>query len=354
MRRDSLFYRLFQQFPNLLFDLLPTPPPNPSAYRFDSVAVKEPKFEIDGVFLPPEDSDSGTVYFCEVQFQKDDQLYERLFGEAFLYFYRQRHRFNDWQAVIIYPTRTTEQINTHPYRALLTSEQVHRIYLNELGDPQDLPLGLSLMLLTSATQTQATQQAQSLVNRTQQEITDPTQQDAIIELIITIMVYQFTHISRQEVEMILDVRWQDTRVYKEIKEEGRQEERQEALKREQAFVMRLLTRKVGNLPEAKSLQVQQLSFQQLEDLGEALLDFDQLTDLDTWLNQLTTKQIDLSKSLTQTLGTLEDAISEQVKALSLSQLAQLETTYRNFTSVNDLTDWLQVQAKADTTDTNQS
>lgn len=350
MRRDSLFYRLFQQSPNLLFDLLPTPPSNASAYRFDSVAVKEPKFEIDGVFLPPEDSESGTVYFCEVQFQKDDQLYERLFGEAFLYFYRQRHRFNDWQAVIIYPTRTTEQTNTHPYRALLASDQVHRIYLNELGDPKDLPLGLGLMLLTSTNQTQATQQARTLVTRTQQEIIDPTEQQAIIELIITIMVYQFTHISRQEVEMILDVRWQDTRVYKEIKEEGLQE----GLKRERLLVIRQLTRKVGKLPEVTSLTVQQLSVKQIEELGEALLDFERLTDLDTWLNQLTTKQTDLSQSLIQTLGTLEETTSEQVKALSLSQLAQLETAYKDFTSVNDLTDWLQAQSKADTTDTNLS
>ncbi|WP_338017012.1 DUF2887 domain-containing protein [Myxacorys almedinensis] len=43
--------------------------------------MKEPKFEIDGVFLPPE-SEPGTVYFCEVQMQKDKKLYERLFGES--------------------------------------------------------------------------------------------------------------------------------------------------------------------------------------------------------------------------------------------------------------------------------
>ncbi|MEM7796867.1 MAG: DUF4351 domain-containing protein [Cyanobacteria bacterium P01_C01_bin.118] len=72
------------------------------------------------------------------------------------------------------------------------------------------------------------------------------------------------------------------------------------------------------------------------------------------MNQLTTKQTDLSQSLIQTLGTLEETTSEQVKALSLSQLAQLETAYKDFTSVNDLTDWLQAQSKADTTDTNLS
>jgi predicted transposase YdaD len=99
MKRDSLFYPLFSQSPELLFELLEDRPDNAPRYRFDSVAVKEPKFEIDGVFLPPESETPGTGFFCEVQMQKDDQLYERLFGESMLYFYRNRARFSDWQAV---------------------------------------------------------------------------------------------------------------------------------------------------------------------------------------------------------------------------------------------------------------
>lgn len=109
MRRDSIFYKLFQQYPTLLFELLTNPPINAKAYRFDSVAVKEPKFEIDGVFLPPENEGMGVVYFCEVQFQKDEQLYERVFAESSLYFYRNRARFSDWETVIIYPSRSVEQ-----------------------------------------------------------------------------------------------------------------------------------------------------------------------------------------------------------------------------------------------------
>ena len=93
MRRDSIFYRLFSQSPILLFELLESPPSNARDYRFDSVAVKEPKFEIDGVFLPPESDPPGTVFLAEVQFQRDEKLYERMFGEAFLYFYRNRDRF---------------------------------------------------------------------------------------------------------------------------------------------------------------------------------------------------------------------------------------------------------------------
>jgi predicted transposase/invertase (TIGR01784 family) len=108
-RRDSIFYKLFQQSPTLLFELLATTPANAINYRFDSVSVKEPKFAIDRVFLPSEGELAGVVYFCEVQFQKDEQLYERLFGESLLYFYRNRQRYADWQPVVIYPSRTTEQ-----------------------------------------------------------------------------------------------------------------------------------------------------------------------------------------------------------------------------------------------------
>jgi len=49
MRRDSIFYRLFQQSPALLFELLASPPANARAYRFEAIAVKEPGLEIDGV-----------------------------------------------------------------------------------------------------------------------------------------------------------------------------------------------------------------------------------------------------------------------------------------------------------------
>ncbi|MEB3229919.1 MAG: Rpn family recombination-promoting nuclease/putative transposase, partial [Leptolyngbyaceae bacterium] len=227
MRRDTLFYRLFSQSPTLLFDLLDAAPPDAADYRFDSVAVKEPTFEIDGVFLPPDEGEyPKTVYFCEVQFQKDEELYERVFSEAFLYFYRQRQRFDDWQAVIIYPSRSLEQSNLHPYRALLDSDQVHRIYLQELGNLQQLPVGVGLLVLTTLSETQAAQQARLLFERTQAEISEP-QRKAIIELIIMILSYRFTQLTRQEVEAMLDIRFEDTRLYQQLREESREEGREE-------------------------------------------------------------------------------------------------------------------------------
>ena len=193
MRRDSIFYKLFQQYPSLLFQLLPSLPTTADGYRFDSVAVKEPKFEIDGVFLPSEAD--GVVYFCEVQFQKDEQLYERVFAESFLYFYRNRDRFSDWQTVIIYPSRATEQTNLRPYRALLGCDQVHRVYLSELGNIRDLPIWVALMVLTTLEESQAPDEARYLLQRTSVESSSSR---AIIELVTTIMVYKFENLSQKE------------------------------------------------------------------------------------------------------------------------------------------------------------
>jgi Domain of unknown function (DUF4351) len=56
---------------------------------------------------------------------------------------------------------------------------------------------------------------------------------------------------------------------------------QEAERR--SLVLRFLTRRVGALPPAIHPQVEALSPERLEALGEALLDVESLTDLEAWL-----------------------------------------------------------------------
>jgi hypothetical protein len=53
--------------------------------------------------------------------------------------------------------------------------------------------------------------------------------------------------------------------------------------KERALLLRLLARRVGPLPTSVEAQVQALALPQLEALGEALLDFAQLSDLTDWL-----------------------------------------------------------------------
>ena len=93
MRRDTIFYQLFRQSPSLLFELISQPPDNAQQYIFDSIEVKETAFRLDGVFIPPDPS--GIIYFCEVQFQPDELLYERMFSEISIYSYRQRNTFSE-------------------------------------------------------------------------------------------------------------------------------------------------------------------------------------------------------------------------------------------------------------------
>ncbi len=219
------------------------------------------------------------VYFCEVQFQKDERLYERVFAESSLYFYRNRDRFRDWQVVIIYPSRSTEQDNIRPHRNQLNGDQVHRIYLDELGDIRSLPVWVALMVLTTVEDELAPQEARYLLERSAVEGNE-TVSRAIMEMVTTIMVYKFEQLSRMEVEQMLGITLKETRVYREIKEEGEQRGREIEGR---TLIFRLLTRRVGELPQDVRQRIETLSLEQLENLGEALLDFHRMADLQVWL-----------------------------------------------------------------------
>ncbi|MEH2390844.1 MAG: DUF2887 domain-containing protein [Nostoc sp.] len=268
MRRDTIFYKLFKQFPLLLFELVDEPPPEAENYQFESVEVKETAFRIDGVFLPPANAVSKTVFFAEVQFQKDEDLYHRFFSELFLFLYRHSIRYDDWFKIIIFGFRSLEPSSSSIHRALLESGQVKRVYLDELGDLRQQPLGLGLMLLTNVTsETEAVEGARFLLEQARQQ-----SEQAIIDLITTIIVYKFSNLSREEIAAMLGLNLEDPRAIREAKEEG-----------ERKIVLRQLNRRVGNIPDPLLSQIQGLSVEQLEALGDALLDFSTLADLEGWL-----------------------------------------------------------------------
>jgi predicted transposase YdaD len=136
------------------------------------------------------------------------------------------------------------------------------------------------MGLTTVEEDGAAAEARYLVGRTRQEMSESASR-AIIELTVTIMTYRFENLSQREIEAMLDITLKETRVYREIKEEGREE----GVQRERSLVLRLLTRRVGELPQTVRSRVESLSLKQLEELGEALLDFTSLDDLQGWLTR---------------------------------------------------------------------
>ena len=74
---------------------------------------------------------------------------------------------------------------------------------------------------------------------------------------------------------------QQSVIYQEWREEFLQEGRQEE---GQSLILRQLTRRIGDVAPDLRTKVQALSLQQLEALGEALLDFSEPGDLEKWLD----------------------------------------------------------------------
>ena len=77
---------------------------------------------------------------------------------------------------------------------------------------------------------------------------------------------------------MLDITLKETRVYREIKQEGREEATAN-------IITRQLRKRFGELPQEVRSLVSGLSLSMLEELGEALLDFTSVADLQAWLEE---------------------------------------------------------------------
>ncbi len=73
---------------------------------------------------------------------------------------------------------------------------------------------------------------------------------------------------------MLGIELQQTRVYQEAMADG-----------EQILVLKQLTRKFGNINSEIRSRVNSLTIEQIESLGEDLLDFTSIADLEFWLSQ---------------------------------------------------------------------
>jgi predicted transposase YdaD len=74
-----------------------------------------------------------------------------------------------------------------------------------------------------------------------------------------------------------------SQAYLEWEQRTRAEGEQRGLERERALVIRQLTRQIGEISTSLRTRVEQLPLEQLENLGEALLGFKSVPDLENWL-----------------------------------------------------------------------
>ncbi len=216
MKTDSIFYHLFQEFPSIFFELIGNSPETANLYQFSSVEIKQTAFRIDGVFLPTQDEESP-IYFVEVQFQPDSDIYLRLVSELLLYL-RQNKSKNSWRGVVIYPSRSIDIGDREHFIEFFLSQRISRIYIDKLGEVASLPIGIATIKLVIENEDTAITTARDLISRAKQAVN--FQQQQLLELIETILVYKFPKMSGEEIEAMFGLsELKQTRVYQQNKQE---------------------------------------------------------------------------------------------------------------------------------------
>ncbi len=118
------------------------------------------------------------------------------------------------------------------------------------------------------------------------------QSQAVIELQALPLDHPY---QKATLELVYNLR-ENLRVNQELEADDRelimrleplyQRDREQAIQSgEQRLITRQLNRRIGEIDTLLIERIQGLSIEQLENLGEALLDFSSIADLETWLNQ---------------------------------------------------------------------
>jgi predicted transposase/invertase (TIGR01784 family) len=222
MTRDPLFYSLFEDLPSCFFQLVGRSDRAADSYQLEAIEYKSTAVRLDGLFRPIK-AGVGPAYIWEVQYYLSDKVYANLMTKIGR-FLEHGDPAQDWAAVVIYPNRSLEQKNLEPYRCLVNSDQLVRIYLDELPPASPEQFEMGILELIAAKPEAALEKARAMVPRVRESNQPPQFQRMLLQFIETIIVHQFPNWSREEIETMLqvtDVR--QTRVFQEAREEGMQE-----------------------------------------------------------------------------------------------------------------------------------
>jgi predicted transposase/invertase (TIGR01784 family) len=104
---------------------------------------------------------------------------------------------------------------------MMDAGQIQRFYLDEMEEPANAPLGMSILYLIRQTESQAPVTARELITRIRSEIGDESLRVVLIQLIETVIIYKLSHLSREEIQTMLQVHdIRQSRVYQEALQEG--------------------------------------------------------------------------------------------------------------------------------------
>lgn len=191
---------------------------------------------------------------------------------------------------------------------MLDCQRIRRVYLEDLLERETDSFAIGIIQLILSSESQAVTMARQLGEKIEQE-NNTEIQEQVLELIETVLVYKFPKLSRQEIEAMFTYSdLKQTRVYQEAREEGEQRglqvgeklgeqrglklgeqkglklgEQRGLVKGQATMLLRMLSRKFGQITPSLRGKVNKLSAEQLENLAEALFDLETIADLNNWL-----------------------------------------------------------------------
>ncbi|PSB49449.1 hypothetical protein C7B67_16850 [filamentous cyanobacterium Phorm 6] len=191
------------------------------------------------------------------------------------------------QVVIFLQQTASEQVFVSEYTDTNTRHSYRVIRLWE-QDPALLLSVPGLLPLATLSQTNSPRTLLEQIATQIATIEEPTQQADLLACTQVLAGLRF------EKDLIRQLFRKETMrgsvIYQEIREDGLLEGRQLGLlegRKDEALSLltRLLIRRIGPIAPETTEQIQTLSVEELEDLGEALLDFSEASDLTNWLNE---------------------------------------------------------------------
>ncbi|MBD2181258.1 Rpn family recombination-promoting nuclease/putative transposase [Planktothrix sp. FACHB-1355] len=184
-----------------------------------------------------------------------------------------KYRCDVEQVVIFLKSTTSEIAYTNEFTARNTRHRYRVIRMWE-EDPAPLLANSGLLPLATLARSDSPQALLAQVAQQVANIEETPQRQNVAACIYVLAGLRFdknliSQLFREEI-MLESVTYQD------ILEQGQR-------RGEVTVIMRQLTRRIGTFTPELQARIQSLSIAQLEDLGEALLDFTQPTDLTAWL-----------------------------------------------------------------------
>ncbi|MBD2771637.1 Rpn family recombination-promoting nuclease/putative transposase [Iningainema tapete] len=221
MSADPLFYEIFKEIPELFFELIEQPEKDPSIYKFSAQEIKQRSFRLDGLLSTLEAAPNEPIYIIEAQSYQDDNFYNQFVAKVILYLTQYQPANPEWYAVVIYDRKSHE--GNFPEYLNFFRAHLRCFYLDELAKTpkQSLAVGVMRLIVENKSKEKTGELARQLMSQAQQELSDATLAEKVLEFIKTVVIDKFTNLSREELEAMLNLEsLKKSKVYQEGKEEG--------------------------------------------------------------------------------------------------------------------------------------